>query len=597
MTILSLTALSLCIAGQVTVHLAPDQPLPLVSMDDPLVMEFVANADGAYTVDVTVTAEGHIPENLTLGTLNLQADRPYWTIVKGLTLRRGPHRVDTVVTSSKGNWESSGTVHRIDRALGNTDSQIGISFKDGDLIHQRAVMEIPHNRLQWSGSLDNIEEFMLIFSGTEPDLHIDVHANTTSLAATEAAKSWGKSISEWHIPYGSNSVTFSSTSQAIWQGHPLAHINAYFTDPNGLGMMIRTEKTPALRGITIPYDTARRSNFSTFNAMAERTGVEKLPITLNVVEPADSHSLVKTLFLSLTQPVKGISIPIAAIQSQDHDLPQAFSYITRLAHISSQVRFVGTLAIDSDITGYVFRRKNPEHPKNWSILAWTNAAPGHYEISVGNAPMMELQDILNNTLDTLTPIGETVSIPLDARPVWVQGDRGGILAQVMKDAVDLSSTEAYMAILPKAVQDMVSNLQECDPASSKRLALFTLLRAFPELESSMQSRTVPSSVGVPVCAALARMVNALAVLEQETGTPFLEPTSKIRASVLEFQSAYRTRTATAGGTHERPGWLLAEVSRLLELSLEIEAEGRPIEASAIASLAEWRARSLDAYTQ
>jgi hypothetical protein len=597
--LLSLTALTFCMLGDVVVQVAPDQPLPLFYMDDPLVMEFVADTEGAYQVDVTITVEGHAPELLTLGTLTLRADQPYWTIIPGLTLRRGPHRVDTVVSGPGGVWESTNTVHRIDRNLENAHSRIDMAFTTADLPHRRAAMEIPHRGLRWQGAAEGLDEFLATRSGTDTNLYVDARATVPSSDLTVAAESAGKPVTAWTIPY-TDAESFASTRRALWQGQPLARIGANLADPNDLGDLIRAGAADALEGITIPYDTARRDGALVFQAMAERSGREGLPISLRLVEPTDSEGLVQTLFTYLSLPVRGMTIPMDMLQPGDDSLSGAFSYVSQVSHLSSRLRFVGTLAIAPDVTGYVFREKDPERPRAWSILLWSEGAPSLYEIPVGETTALQLLDVLNNPLRPVVPSDGKVSITLDAAPVWLTGARGDVIALaachlIGTEAKALADTEAYLSILPKTVQDAILTLRNCEPSGSNRLAFFTLLRAFPALESSMQAATIPYSVGVPVSAAIARMTRALAVLEQETGTPFLEPLIKIRASVAEFQSAYRTRTATTGDEHARPGWIMAEASRLLALSHELETENRGIEAAALVSLAEWRARSLEAY--
>jgi hypothetical protein len=116
---------------------------------------------------------------------------------------------------------------------------------------------------------------------------------------------------------------------------------------------------------------------------------------------------------------------------------------------------------------------------------------------------------------------------------------------------------------------------------------------FPVLEQQWHDGRLRRDVATPVMASIARMLRALSVVEQESGEPFIELLQETIARCGEYQSQYLTGTSGGTESHERADWLSAEISRLTTEAKALADAGRMIEAVGLASLAEWRARSLE----
>src|SRR5690606_33479883 len=116
---------------------------------------------------------------------------------------------------------------------------------------------------------------------------------------------------------------------------------------------------------------------------------------------------------------------------------------------------------------------------------------------------------------------------------------------------------------------------------------FTLLRAFPEIEGRWHGGQLPRPVAVAAMARLADLSRTLCRLEAAREASFLEPLGDTLARCEEYQSVYLTGATTTPQARARGDWLVQEVRRLMDEAEALADDGEKIEASAVATLAEW----------
>ena len=148
---------------------------------------------------------------------------------------------------------------------------------------------------------------------------------------------------------------------------------------------------------------------------------------------------------------------------------------------------------------------------------------------------------------------------------------------------------------PSSVPELAAGLNALaagEPTADPRYVFFAAVRALPQIEAAWGRGELSRRAAVPIIAGLGRVARALCTLEQERGEPFLEPLHETLARCAEFQSLYLTGSGSARGQQERADWIMDEVSRLMADARALAERGRPIEADAVAALAEWRARAL-----
>ncbi len=251
-------------------------------------------------------------------------------------------------------------------------------------------------------------------------------------------------------------------------------------------------------------------------------------------------------------------------------------------------RFVGPLP-GADANGgeaFVFLSRSGE----WMLWAWNAIAPTKIDIDFTVLDSVQFHDALGNPLATAEISGQS---PWNA--LCVTGKGGRILrtaAEERASTIARALTELTGANeeIPSDLHDIAASLSGLDDPTVNRFAFFGLIRALPELEQGRALGSIPIAPATRGAALIAALSRSLAVLEQENGAPFLEPLHETIARCVEFRDNFADHARSPRGQ-----WLIGEVDRLLAEARWLDSIARPIEADAVASIAEWRARSLSAH--
>jgi hypothetical protein len=182
--------------------------------------------------------------------------------------------------------------------------------------------------------------------------------------------------------------------------------------------------------------------------------------------------------------------------------------------------------------------------------------------------------------------------------MYVSGKGGPLLATVArasarKEAEAFTKNPGFQKKLPPEFLELVKPIAAANFSRVDRVSFFALLRMFPVLEQKWHDGTLPRDIAVPAMASLSRLLRNLCVIEQDSNEPFIELLQDTIARCGDYQSQYLTSTGGSAEKHERADWLLAEVARLTAEAKALADNDRAIEAAGVASLAEWRARSLE----
>jgi len=271
-----------------------------------------------------------------------------------------------------------------------------------------------------------------------------------------------------------------------------------------------------------------------------------------------------------------------------------YVYLSALAHRLHGAAHAGRMDLGPGVRALVFRRG-----AQWTVAAWALTGPTEAALNLGDATDLALFDARNNPLPVPEVADGAVALELTDNPVFVTGKGGPVLAQAAQNVVRRRAAlflgaKELMPQLPSDVADVVGKFAATDDSDYSRLDFFDLLRLFPRLEGLWHSGALPRSAGTPALAGLSQLARAVCVLEQKRGEPFLEPLQNTLSNCGQFQSVYITSSAGSSATRERPDWILDRVTALMAEAETLAREGRSIEANALAALAEWRARSLEA---
>jgi len=568
--------------GQVTVNVAPDQPLPHVFEDDPLILEFVAEDTGTHSATVQLDVELHPPQQFKLNGLLLKANRPYWHSFKNIEPLLGLNRITMEITNPSGKIEKIDTsFYRIHRPDPSHSFPITVHLKQME--EALLARHLPAKTLRidqpiptWNDWLDLAEYHQLSL-----EVIIDpTHEEWSPLRLETAAERLMDRIHCWIIIPPKNNQSALKAAQAIRRGNRNARLAFIATTPNEIGSTL-------INNMGVEFDklVVRSSQVPPhiYRSMVERLGREGLAIDFDLgYVPSRPTEFLKNWLDCLTVNVQPV-IPRNLLEDQS-GLAHPFGALNAWANGFHNLRYQGNVTIESGESFPLFRAPGTDTVSGHSLLV--NLGVSSDEIITAEN-QSEKFDGLFNALQGATQ---------ESKPTFFTSNDPSLLARAAWNRInsrvnELIPQEAMMDLLSEQQQNALHTLRQGNPESSYRRELFQLLQSLPPLEARLRAGITPKELAVPLSAALGTIAESLAVLEETIGEPFLEPLSKILAQCGDLQSRYIIQSG-GSGNNARSAWLLSEVNRLL---VEVEAlrrENRLIHATAIATLAEWRARSL-----
>ena len=580
----------ICAGGAVEVSLAPDQPLPFVYVDDPLIVELRATEDAEAEVYIEVAAvdgsektETHIPA------VPLRAKGSRWIAVADLPLQRGYYRAKIRVVLGARVFTEEIAFCRVDRPAHLLDPAISATHalplrawnnaKDPRLLLIMKHLGVHIVQLEATQNLEDLPA-----AARHMNLAVDIQ-ETAQVAAllndhTEPAA--------WTIPAREDPNEVKAIATSVRKAGSAAPIALRADNLDAWNAALEAGTAQLIRGLVLPdinfVETAPKAH-----AAGEEWGYEAWTLladasNLRCTKDADAVALLQHLFSGLAAGADGMIFDAKWIYNGAAGPWMA--YLSGLSHRMKSGRYAGSIPAGAGVSAPLFR-----DGAAWFIPLWSNGAGRTAETNLANAENLVLTDALNNPL-TIPPAGK---IPVTESPRYLTGTGGAPLeeaayAQAAELAKNITENPKFQRYLPEGLMRAAAHIGN---APERRSRFFQLLRYLPALERQWHAGELPRTVAVPAIAALARLARPLCTLEQASGTPFLEPLHETLLKCEEYQSAYLlTSSGAAPQAYERGDWLLREVQRLAAEAEALEQAGRKIEACAVAALAEWRALAL-----
>lgn len=590
------TVALLIVVAEIEVNLAPDQPVPHVYPDDPLIVEFLPETDVRATATVELMNSGDPPGQVTLGPLALRERHPYWAPLDGIAEARGHYRVRIRLIGNGVAMEEERTFCRIDRPLIPKDPALAASLANVEEKTLLALRGIPLGTVRLNGGQPGLEARMEKASGARFQVVLALNAiedKSENLAEVLSRRFAGR-VARWEVDAGPESERAARAAEAIRRGGSQAPIGLAVSDKETLVALLSQGASRYVQQVVYRHETPNQADVAALRDAAAAVGYEALPVTVLCRCAGDASAgprLVQHLLLHRAADVVQTAID-GAVLYDSVDFQEGYAYLSALVHKLEGAVYVGELNLLSTVHAIVFRRDAA-----WVIGSWTTGPSDEVVLPLGTVSELRLTDALNNPLPVPPVTKGAVTLSAGSEPFYLSGRGGDVLLQaalcrVRKEAGEFTARAEFQGAFPAEVADLVASFVDFAGELPERLDFFALLRLFPFLEKRWHEGTIPSAAAVPAMASLGRIARSLCVIEQEKGEPFLEPLSKTLAQCSEYQTLYLTNAANASAASERGEWLLAEVSRLTGEAEELALRGRPIEAGALAALAEWRARAM-----
>lgn len=223
---------------------------------------------------------------------------------------------------------------------------------------------------------------------------------------------------------------------------------------------------------------------------------------------------------------------------------------------------------------------------------------------MGAPTHFEARDALNRPFAAPDVLDGSMLLTAYKTPRFIIGEGGEVLVRAARAAAQ-SEAEAFESsdlkdyeLPPELVKIMgqVAAWEVGDPPSMEPLRRFDfllLLRMFLVLEQWHLKGVLEPHVATAALASTNRLLDALCVMEEEVGEPFLEPINGTAAFCQGVQDRHRAAPLLERPLRGRAEWLSTEVNRLVDAALELRRQGRENEAKGVVAMAEWRARALE----
>lgn len=596
-----LSALVLLSALPVEITVAPDQPMAYVYVDEPLVLEFIASEDLKVPVELDVNGPVSTePIHQSLGSLDLRKGVPYWQAVHTLPYALGNYTITLRLGTEADADTRSLAFCRITRAGGELPLPI---HAHGGLESEKALLAIrgiplPAIRVDLGdpAQRDRIDD--LVSRGFQIVAYLDITRTPEAVEYLKELASLGcRRVARWELYAGEHPGGLAAAVETIRDAECAAPAAVVVDSQEqfaqlldeGAGSLVRavvlrSNKTPAKEALHALQDTAEAAGFEAWGTYLDTPYIDGTSIT--------GLEAAQACVRALAAGAAGVGVPSAQIYNEG--LTTTFGYLNGLARRFAVTQAAGPLNLAKNAEAYLFRKG-----AHWLLIAWgTGDGDITLPVPAADATDLELTDMLGNNLTLPAMRDGNLPVVCGKQPVMLTGTGGPILAaaartQARESAEQLLQTSFFQRNVSPTLTTLVREIARKGGELPKRDDFFVLVRSFPALEQQWHAGKLPRPMAVPAIAGLARLVRQICTVEEAGGTPFIEPITDTLARSQDYQSQYLTSSVGEETAYERGDWLLNEVRHLMDEAQSLRDEGRTIEAAAVATLAEWRARGLE----
>lgn len=587
-------------AANVDVTLAPDQPLPYVYVDDPLLVELRAAVDGSAEVNISVQASHQAAQTAApVIQTSLRARGAQWLAVEGVPAERGYYTLRARITLNGVDTEWSGHFCRIDRDAGETPLPVrlyGIGT-GGTAAHALRAIQVKGGifMLAQNGAAEQMEAAAK--AGFTVAARIDAGALKDAVARTaEWAPRFSGQAVRWVLDTQGDAALLDQLVKTIRSAGSNAPITVVVPASAMFRRYLEQGSGASIQGTVLERADQIPAQVEAIRALASLAGYEDWPIYVSLrtaqeslLETGDQAS--KQLLSALAAGAVEVALPSEAVLRGE--LREPAVCLSGLAHRYVAGRFRGRVDAGPHVEALLFRDGG-----RWLLALWSDNGAREALIDLSEAKDLKWTDALNNPLELPESGKDGLHLPVDERVRVLSGSGGVFLARAALAEAQIltkqfASNETFKSHLPGALMEIVGLFAQQAGGASSRPNFLAMIRSFPSLERDWHEGAVPEYVAALAIAQLARIARELCTVEQQSGLPFLDPLQDTLARCSEYQSLYLTSSAGTGATCERGDWILDETRRLVEEAQDLAEAERRIEAAAVASLAEWRSRSLE----
>jgi hypothetical protein len=583
-------AIGLCLLAAFEITVSPDQPLPYSYTDDPLIIEF--RSEEAVVVDIHVTATPDheaSPQIAEFSQVTLGPDINRWYALKEMPPLRGPWNLAISIVAGENEENLSADTYRIDRPRDAYGHKIHAYADDIDRNGLLALRSVGIETVRLPVTHPGLSELLETVRALEMKAIVSLSARPVHVALLRALEpSACDALYAWTLRASFDSRSFQESIQALRDLECPKPI--YIVLPEGPVPESMVAQTA--QGQRLLYEGDPKS----LRALRETMAMLGLPATpVDGVVPSakvgDLHGFLPHYVDCIAQGAEGVGIPVSSVYADGRLMP-GLGQINGLMQAVPTGQSIGSILQAGGRPVQVF-----SVGERWTAAAWASDDTGTLLLPWSDSISASQVDSWGNSVDDDSDLDQG-TYALDEGLIYVLGVGGPVLREALSNR---AKAEALLALEDEELRPAWSggtrgalSAVASDPAGvSSRVEFFTLLRAFPEIEERWHGGQLTRPVATTALARLATLARTLCGLEAALGSGFLEPLPDTLARCESFQSAYLTGATTSPQARKRGDWLVAEVRRLMDEAEDLAMAERPIEADAVAALAEWQARGLE----
>jgi len=594
----------MCLPAALEMTVAPDQPMPFVYSDDPLILEIYSDTEGQVSGSLEFTSiPGGEKTEVTVEPFHIHAKSGYWYAVEKAPAAKGYFNLGVNLACGADTLQKTFRYCRIDRptllqhlpvyAHCSGDNQtcvlpavrsVGIG-----IIHFTAANEylgaltdeVAHLGLHFilslsPGELQKIPEYLkpVIEGKCENILRFEVDC-------TGVDADCGAALREAGCPAGMSLVVKDANdfAQAMGQTSNL---------PTRYVSLVASQWPDA--------EEVRRIRYIAAQYGQEGSQIHVACPNWYPRSDEESPGFLHRFFRYRAANASHVGLN-ASVLADDMGVQEMMAYLNGLAlHFSGQ-SYVGNCLETAGVETPLFR-----NGADWLAVIWAKKRGTAIALPIDGAINLALYDAVGNVLELDASGKNGQAIECGPVPLYLKGTGGALLGRAAVNQLKaqtahfLAQTE-LRGSLPPNVVELVQKIQAEPSSPASRLNFLELVGVLPWLEEQWHTRQLPKHVVVPAIMLLSDISKTMAIIEEDRGEVFLEPLSDTLARTEESQSLYLTGSAGTAKSRERGDWILAEVRRLVEEAEGLDLCGRKIEAGAVAALAEVRGQCLKSAAQ
>ena len=561
----------LFLAAEIEVAIAPDQPIPLVYADEPLVVELhpAENLGASIRIEArdTITNEVSMRD---ADNLTLIKDTPYWIALENFPYARGHYAIEVYLDGEEDVLLGEGTIAKVDRRPVRPTSMFILNVDEAAPGIELAAHAAGIGRVSVSPAR------AALFSNNGFSVEGRIKSSGPQLTTSDA-EGWIALGADDPEGLGEAIATVrdADNGAAPWIG---------LTCTDDLDSAATAVKSMAPRWRVAHVDPMTDIYLESLRDRGERLGWERPTWSIEIAQ-RDPAAWLQALFTGFANGAQVVEISADSLWNGEH-FEAPFVTCAALAHIIDVVKEpIGPVPLGEGITAHLFDTSN-----GWCIAAWSSEDAE----AILPGESVRVRDALGAESDVEAGDDGMIHVPVGAMPKLIFGDGLTVRtmaagAKAVAEAQALLATDNLDTMLSdNAVRAITIADSEDGPAVPRREFLL-LLQDFARLEQRIATGELSEDVAVPVLAALTRFVRALCALEEDRGEIFLTP----YLTRLERSSTFQAQYLTRGMVTRRGEVLNEEVRRLSALVRQVAARGYTTEAAGLGALAEWRARSLE----